>query len=347
MKQSKKKWWQKLCIILGTFLLLIFAIVIGGRLYFRLPVSDYYHASEKAFVIPGLSDDFVPQGISYDQSSDLFFITGYQEDYSASPIYLVNGTTGEIDGKVLLMTTDGSDCTLHAGGLSVLGDYVYVAGGDNDCLYVYSRNAILNAADGDHISCLGEFDTYFDNDDGVAVAFTTTNDGKLTVGEFYRDPNYPTPNSHKFTTPSGEYQQALAVTYLPSDAPDAVFGLNPVPVEAYTLPDITQGMAFYDGKIWLSISYAAAFSNIYAYDISNLQPFGTLPTADGNIPLYSLDSATISNSYKLPPMSEEIEFVNGKMYTISESASNLYFFGKLTGGQWCYATSISELTPEE
>ena len=343
MKKSRKNRRQTLCVVFSIILALILIILLGARLYLRIPVKEYYTVSEKAFVIPGLSSNLVPQGITFDEETDLFLITGYQKDQTVSPIYLVDHATGEVRGKVLLLAPDGSDFVFHAGGLSVFGDYVYVAGGSDACLYVYDRSAVLDAEDGTRIPCLGTFDTYFGAGDEIAVAFTTTHDGSLTVGEFYRDPNYLTPDSHKFTTPAGDYHQALAVTYVASDGPDAVFGLNPVPAEAYTLPDLTQGMAFYDGKLWLSTSYGMAVSNIYAYEQSALQPFRTLPSGDGEIPLYALDSAALSGHYRFPPMSEEIEFVDGKMYTMCESASNLYIFGKLTGGRWCYATPMEEL----
>ena len=343
MNLIRKNRRQKLCVVFGVILALILIILLGARLYLRIPVKDYYTVSEKAFVIPGLPGNLVPQGISFDEETDLFLITGYQKDQTVSPIYLVDHATGEVRDKVLLLAPDGSDFVFHAGGLSVLGDYVYVAGGSDACLYVYDRSAVLDSEDGTHIPCLGTFDIYFGADDEIAVAFTTTHDGSLTVGEFYRDPNYLTPDSHKFTTPAGDYHQALAVTYAASDEPDAIFGLSPVPVEAYTLPDLTQGMAFYDGNLWLSTSYGMAFSNIYAYEQSALQPFSALPAGSGEIPLYALDTAAMSGHYRFPPMSEEIEFVDGKMYTMCESASNLYIFGKLTGGRWCYATPMEEL----
>ena len=328
MNLLRKNWQQKLCVVFGVILALILIILLGARLYLRIPVKDYYTVSEKAFVIPGLPGNLVPQGISFDEETDLFLITGYQKDQTVSPIYLVDHATGEVRDKVLLLAPDGSDFVFHAGGLSVLGDYVYVAGGSDACLYVYDRSAVLDSEDGTHIPCLGTFDIYFGADDEIAVAFTTTHDGSLTAGEFYRDPNYLTPDSHKFTTPAGDYHQALAVTYAASDEPDAIFGLSPVPVEAYTLPDLTQGMAF---------------SNIYAYEQSALQPFSALPAGSGEIPLYALDTAAMSGHYRFPPMSEEIEFVDGKMYTMCESASNLYIFGKFTGGRWCYATPMEEL----
>lgn len=46
----------------------------------------------------------------------------------------------------------------------------------------------------------------------------------------------------------------------------------------------------------------------------------------------------------IPPMAEEIVFVDGKMLTMCESASNKNFFGNLTGGRWCYATDVTSIT---
>ena len=73
--ETKKKAWQKLFIALGIAAIVIvvfFGAVIG---YFRISVSEYYKASEKAFEIPGISDGFVAQGISYDAREDTFFLS--------------------------------------------------------------------------------------------------------------------------------------------------------------------------------------------------------------------------------------------------------------------------------
>lgn len=70
-----------LCILCFAALLLL-----GARAYFRLPVSGYYKNSEKAFVIPGLSDGMVHQGLAYDSESGNFLITGYRTDGKASQV---------------------------------------------------------------------------------------------------------------------------------------------------------------------------------------------------------------------------------------------------------------------
>ena len=45
------------CAIVGVVLL----ILLAARLYFRIPVHEYYANSEKTFVIPGLSDGMIVQ----------------------------------------------------------------------------------------------------------------------------------------------------------------------------------------------------------------------------------------------------------------------------------------------
>lgn len=327
-----KNWFIRTLIVLAGILLVI---LVAARCYFRVPVQDYYTASEKAFKIPDCNAGFVAQGISYDTDTSSFFVTGYMNDGSASPIYVVNAANGNAR-RVRMLTEDGEPFACHAGGLSVTDQYVYIAGGSDGCVYVYDRGEILSAPDDDGVTCLGAFRTKLGDGTDIDVAFTTIHDNRLYVGEFYRDPNYPTAKSHKITTRAGDYNQALAVAYAFSDDESAVFGLSEEPVVAYSLPDLVQGMCFHNGKIFLSSSYAVAFSTLSVYEEKSLESHGEI----ASIPLYELDSSTLSKSFQLPPMSEEIEFIPGdnRLYVMCESASDKYIFGKLTGGEWCYAT---------
>ena len=119
-----------------------------------------------------------------------------------------------------------------------------------------------------------------------------------------------------------------------------LFGLDPVPVKAYSLPDLVQGMCFAGGKVYLSTSYAVAFSHIFVYDDAKAEAQGEIDGEKGKLPLYALDSAALVDDLKFPPMAEEIEILDGRIYTMCESASSKYIFGKLTGGKWCYATKL-------
>ena len=340
--KKKLRWWHILILVIAFVLVLVSLVLLGGRAYFRLPVSNYYHASEKAFRIPGLSDGFVPQGLDYDERSQQFWVTGYQKDGAASPVYLVDRGEGSLTKTVLLGNEDGTAFTGHAGGLSVHGAYVYIAGGADYCLYVYSYDAILAAKDGDTVCSLGSFSTGT-KEDGIRVSCVGVDENRIWVAEFYDEPKYPTPDSHKLTTTGGDLQQAFAVAYEFSDREDAVFGLAPTPVTAYSLPDCVQGITFEKGMVYLSSSYGASFSHIRAYDAEKAAYQKDITVQGTTIPLYALDSQALTQDMKIAPMSEEIVFVDGQYYTMCESASEKYWFGKLTSAQWCYATDPEKM----
>ena len=86
--------------------ILIAVVLVGARIYFRAPVSGYYKASEKAFVIPGLLDNMTPQGFDYDEASGMYLIGGYQKDHSPSRIYRVEKASGKSNGYVAFSMYD-------------------------------------------------------------------------------------------------------------------------------------------------------------------------------------------------------------------------------------------------
>lgn len=341
---SKNKSKKTLIIVLTAFASLIAVLgiaVLGFIGYFRLSVNGYYKASEKAFKIPGLNDGFVAQGMHYDERENVFFITGYDNDGDVSPVHLVNKDSGERVKSVKLLKADGTDFKGHAGGIAVNGAYVYVAGGASKCIWVYSYNDIINAGDGGSVVCQGKFETKISDEDAVNVSCVTVEGDRLIVGEFYREPEYPTPDSHKMTTTAGDYNQALGLEYkLDPILGLASYGIVPVATKAYSLPDAVQGIALHDGKIYVSTSWGLSFSRIYAYDESKCNQEGKLNYIT---PLYALDSASLVEDYKIAPMSEEISFVDGELYVMCESASKKYIFGNLIGARWCYKTDLSKM----
>ncbi len=341
-EKAKKKhpWWSYPLWVLGVLAVLVALVLLGARLYFRIPVRDYYRASEHGFIIPDCNRGFVAQGIAYDEQSGRFLVNGYQKDNIASPIYIIAPEAGKPDKTIRMALTDGSDYTGHAGGIAVYGDYVYVADGGEHRLLVFSRQSIYDAADGESVAAIGTFDTAVSDTDYIGPAFVTVDESRLVTGEFYRNPNYQTPQSHKFTTLAGDYQQALAVEYELDE--QARYGIVPVPVKAYTLPDLAQGMCFDGGRIYVSSSWGTAQSHIYQYDESLLQLQGKVALLGMELPLYALDSGALLEDGVIAPMSEEIVIVDGKLYTMCESASDKYIFGKFTSAKWCYATDVEE-----
>ena len=329
---------KAVAVIMGIIVILLALVFLGAQLYFGVPVIDYYRSSERAFTIPGLSDDMVPQGFDYLESEGLYLIGGYQKDGSASRVYRVDKATGKSQGYVALANSDGSSLAPHAGGLAAHGDYLYVAGDEDPFVYVFDLSEVLTGEDGSSVKTLGTFDTKCFGD-GIRADFMCFTEDRFIVGEFYKDPNYPTPDSHVIVTSTGEENRALAYSYKLSDGEGSSFGIEMIPSEVYSLPGLVQGITVYEGKMWISQSYATQKSTICCYDV-----FGSEPVDHKtDIPVYALDGSTLVSSFEAPPMAEEIVIIDGKMYIMCESASNKYFFGNLTGGRWCYATDINKV----
>lgn len=342
---AQRPWWSYLLWVFGVLAALVVLVLLGARLYFRIPVRDYYRASERGFIIPDCGRGLVAQGIAYDGQSGRFLVNGYQKDNIASPIYIVAPGARKPDKTIRMALPDGTDYTGHAGGIAVYGDYIYVADGGERRLLVYSRQSVYDAAEGESVAAIGTFETAASDTDYIRPAFVTVDGDRLVTGEFYRNPNYQTPQSHKFTTLAGDYQQALAVEYALDG--QARYGIVPAPVKAYTLPDLAQGMCFDGGKIYVSSSWGTAWSHIYQYEESRLQQQGNIALLGGELPLYALDSAALLVDGVIAPMSEEIVIVDGKLYTMCESASNKYIFGKFTSAKWCYATDVEAFFGKE
>ena len=338
---KKRRLWKILLTAALSLFCAVVLVVLGAIAYFRLSVLDYYQASEKAFEIPGLADDFVPQGLHYDEARGHFLATGYSSAGEASPIYMVSKESGELLKEVRMQNEDGSDFVGHASGLAVFGDWLYVAGGSDRCLYVFSYVSLLEAENGEHLRCVGKFFTQVSETDYVNVSFVSVEGDRLILGEFYDEPKYPTLETHKMTTSAGEYQQAVALEYRLSA--DATVGILPTPERAYSMTDCVQGICLSDGKMYLSTSYGASFSVLYEYEEATMTQEGTITLLGRELPLYAVDSASMTASYSMIPMSEEIAMVDGRLYMMGESASNKYLFGKLIGGKWCYATDLEKM----
>ena len=348
-KKSGSKLKKTVITIIAVLVLLVVLVLALARLYFRVPVRAYYKASEKAFKIPGLTDNMVPQGLDYVETYDTYLVCGYQKNGSPSRVYRIDGKSGKDNGYVIMGDENGKAIRPHAGGLAVDGKYLFVAGDEDALINVYDLNEVLSADSGTVVKMAGSFPTQFSGDK-VNVAWICFTDDRMIVGEFYRDPNYMTDESHWIRTTAGEENRAFAVTYKFSADEDSIFGISRTPSEIYSMPGLVQGMAVKDGKIWISQSYGTARSKIRCYDISGSEPVSfrkmNNPGGDGtdiSVPIYVLDSSTQKSSFDAPPMAEEIIFVDGKMLIMCESASAKYVFGKFTGGRWCYATDVEKL----
>jgi hypothetical protein len=322
--------------------LLCLSIILGGFVaYMRFSVTNYYNASEVAFDIPDIDNGYIPQGIHYQENKQVYLLSGYNNSNAPSPIYLLNDK-GELLKKVTLLDENGKDYFGHCGGVAVFNKYLYVAG--NYGILVYSFDKLFSAENGDKLELLGKINLKYSDTDYIRTSFITVNNDTLITGEFYRAGNSSIPDSHKFTTKGGDYNQAIAVEFDLSTSYTDNFGVAKKPQKAYSMPDLVQGFAVYGNKIYLSCSYGLAFSNIFEYEKDLLNKRNETSTFLGTqLSVYELDNLNLTYTYKIAPMSEELVFVNDMLIVNCESASNKYIFGKFTDSRHLYATNINKM----
>ena len=313
-------------IFFSCILMIYLLLCLGLNVYTKIPAAEALIHSRKGFKIPYTNKGYVAQGLSYDKQSGNFYLTGYMKDGSASPIFIVNKKSKKLVNAVFMANQDGSDFHGHAGGLSVMDGKIYVAGSEDGCLYVFSQTEVDKAPKGSSV----EYTEIVDlgkNLSPVLPAYTTVSDGLIFAGEFYRPEVYETPEEHQVQTEAG-LQHAIAVGY-------EVEGNVARPAVAYSVPDQIQGMCFARNKIYLTTSWGLGLSSVYVYNRKDLVQSGTKEVSGHLVPLYNLTMENMEDNWILPPMAEEIEFVDGRFYVSNESASDKYVFGKFCGGKWC------------
>ena len=320
------------CILIGLML-----AVAGGTMMIKNGLEDYFEHSVPVFPIPDISKGFIPQGITYDAASQCFFLTGYMDNGKNSPIYAM-GQDGKLLAKVLMLTENGEKFRGHAGGISVHGDELYVAGSTDACMYSFSIQEILNLKDKDKAAQEGLKATrripLKTEEDFIRVSFTSFDDEILYAGEFRKDPIFYTHDSHYVTIEDGKQK-----AYLFGFDFDENGGV--VPTKVYSIPDNVQGACFDEEYVYLSQSHGFMPSEILTYRLEELEVAETRKVLGKEIPLYVLTEKNAKKATKVPPMSEEIVTFDNKMYILHESASNRYLIGKLLGQDQVYSTPIS------
>lgn len=338
-----------------TIFLVVILVAIGGfKLYDYIGAAEFYNNSKAVFDTPGVADsNFVPQGMAYIEEKDTYIFSGYMgkpilgklSDDVASRIYVRN-SNGEVTFTRLL-NSDGTPFTGHAGGVDCFGDYVYLADEDYRSLVVFSAADILSGKE--ETKMLGMVKTY--NAPAHCYVFSSNNGEKyILAGSFHRDGSvYLTPDHEKITSPAGDKNTSVMTVFKLDESAD--LGVNPTPVAIISAREMIQGVCITsDGKMVLSTSWGVSHSQLFFYDLSKVQCTegyefkGTITYANvgeetfefSNIPLYYLDSSCLVDVVKAPPMSEEIDCVDGRIIVFCESACNKYVFGKLTTGYKIY-----------
>ena len=328
MNKALKIFLVTLGVLVGIVLLLLVGIKVGEKLRYL----SFYQNAEKEFSMPGVSDDLVQQGMEYVVEEKVFLICGYMSDDTASRVYVVS-ETGEVQSITKLQNEDGSEYTGHTGGIEYYGNCVYITEGTGEKGYdggldVFPLDKILSGEES--VRKIGRVKTYNN------PAYCHIYKGHMFVGEFYREVDYETLDSHRMKTPAGDDNAALITVFKLDESPLHISG---APIAGITTTGAVQGMyTLGDKQIVLSTSWGLTTSHLYFYDMEKITCFDEPRTIDGNtFPIYHLDRASLVKDVEAPPMAEEIVYKDGKIFILCESACNKYIYGKFMSGNDLYS----------
>ncbi len=322
--------------ILLSLVLVVLLVLAGVKIIDGFKYSSFYKIADREFRTPGVADNFVPQGFEYNSEKDVFLSCGYMSDGSPSRVYVIDRKGKSYYTE--LVREDGSNYTGHAGGVTYYDNFLYVA--DFGGVDVFSLEDVLNK-DTATAKAIGTIQTF---DMVPAFVYSYSINGtrrQLLVGSFYEPVAYPTPEQYQITTPAGDknFGTMFAFNY----SPNAPLGISsPLPMAMYTLPSRVQGITIVGGaQIVLSTSYGLSPSQLYVHDLSkvlqNPEYDKAVKILGVNIPLYHIDSSNLLETITAPPMSEELVYLDGKVWVMNESACNKYIFGKFTTGRYVYS----------
>lgn len=299
-----------LLVVSLVFTLLLSAVLIY---YTGANYPEYNNIMQSEFKIPGLNENFVPQGLAYDSNNSNYFVSGYMSDSSSSRIYYISNN--DKTAKYVTLLVDGKPFKGHMGGIAVNSNYIWVASDGN--AYRINKTTLLNAEANSEIRIMDYFKT------GNGADSITIYNNKLYVGEFYKKNKYETPVNHHIKINENETNRAIAYCYEISSTRD--YGvLSTTPSYGISLPDQAQGFDFTsDGKLVVSSSYSLPDSRIRIYNnVLKDENKIEIDLFNKKFKVYTLSSENLEHTITAPCMSEEVVCMNNKVYILYESACN-------------------------
>lgn len=268
--------------------------------------------------IPDIDKGYVPQGFCYIDSMELFAVTSYSDGDDNSIVSLIDAKSGERIKTVKLQYEDSTPCRAHVGGVADMGDSLLVSSGKS--VRRLKIDDVMNAEDYSYVNFCGKFST------DMQASYVCSYENYLFVGQFYSfTPNgtYDTPVEQRIYTPDGKRNYAMCEKYDMSDLDKAFNAGSGKPEIVISMPNGVQGIAFNGETFATSTSYTLRNPSKIRY--YNLKESDYVFNMNGNdIPLYCLSEKEAVKTVKIPPMSEGIDWHNGKVAGIFESGANKF-----------------------
>lgn len=300
------------------------SVVNERKTNFFREYDQYLEISEKAYLIPALKEEFIPQGMAFIPEKDWVVISYYQEK-GPSILSFLNAETGELIKAIALLNEDGTEYTGHAGGIAISKNNLWISSGG--FIRQIPLDTILSASDGDEIRIIDQYNT------GTRASFMQHNKGVLWIGEFFHANNYLTDRSHYVKRDDGYTNHSWMVGLKLDEKTDLPVMANEdkqkplTPDYIISLPDIVQGAAFSENSnICLSLSYGRTNDSrlLIFEDVLSKEPDKTVSVNLKATPLWVLNLQNQICEFKALPMSEGIFIQDGLLYILYESAAKKY-----------------------
>lgn len=288
--------------------------------------ATFFNSFNKSFVIPGLFEGIIPQGICYDEVSGFILVTGYYEDgLFPSMVMCIDQKSGELVSAHPLTNTEGEPYYGHAGGIASSQNTVFITT-DYEC-YTFTSTALKETKNGEAIRFTGKFKL------NTLGSFACIHNNIFWTGDFIESDDKEREKVTDVTTlNSGETFYAYCEGYILEEGLPSVKSINSqangyIPDYFLAIPEQVQGMAFTKSdKIIFSTSYGRRNdSKIYIYDdILTEDKIGTKKVDNKNVDLYACSNEMLVKEITAPPMSEGLAVHPDGIYLIFESGAAKY-----------------------
>ncbi len=292
-------------------------------------IEDYgtfFNNFKESFLVPGLYEGIIPQGICFDETTGYLLITGYYEDgLYPSMVMCVDQKNGKFISAHPLSNTEGEPYYGHAGGIAASQNTVYITT-DSQC-YTFSSSVLKETKNNEEIRFTGKFKL------NTLGSFACISNNILWTGDFIESDDKEREKVTNVTTlNNGETFYAYCEGYILEDGLPSVNKINSdsngyIPDYFLAIPEQVQGMAFTKtDKIIFSTSYGRKNdSKIYIFDdVLISEKVGTIKVDGNNVDLFACNNESLVKEIVAPPMAEGLAEHYDGIYLIFESGAEKY-----------------------
>ena len=279
--------------------------------------AEYLGKAEPQFLIPGLAENLIPQGMDVCDATGILYISGYYSTKGkCSAIVAVDSATGRLTAEYLLKKPGNLPFDGHVGGVAVSDTTLYLSGTKD----TEGRTTIL-AIPLSSLPAEGSHEVTVEQSIPVPVSpsFLSFSGGYLWVGNFYH--------------PGADYGLSAGMDYTTENAEGDKLAAG----DSYAQPDVVlaapnkrPGVVVKDGTVTLSQSYGRKNNAcLLRYALALDEPPDTALTVNGReVKAYLLDSARQSAALTVMPMTEALaDAPDGGIYVLFESGATHYANG--------------------